>query len=189
MDSHVVIKMLEPFAKCLAVSQDFRLKKEIRQHIFTYLIKQSDAGLAYDEEQEVKALKRKMLARRPERRRKNKKSRREEVVDDEVEDDEAEEADEQEEQEEEAAEDEEIEAGDEDGASDVEGEEHDEDIAEMEEPNLDWGAKDPRAGGVDVVLPQLKPDYNKLADMLFKQASGKEVRSKNRRGMYQLVQW
>lgn len=65
------------------------------------------------------------------------------------------------------------------------------DNGEMEEEggNPDWGAKDPRAGGVDVVLPQLQPSYSDLANMFFQMASEKTVRSKNRKAMYRLVQW
>jgi hypothetical protein len=58
---------------------------------------------------------------------------------------------------------------------------------EMEESNLDWGAKDPRAGGVDAIIPQIKPDYNQIADMLFQMASEKSVRSKNRKAIYDIV--
>ena len=41
--------MIEPFAKCLAKSNDYRLKKDIHQFVFSYLIKQSDEGIEYEE--------------------------------------------------------------------------------------------------------------------------------------------
>ena len=63
------------------------------------------------------------------------------------------------------------------------------DAMEVEEANANWGAKDPRAGGVDVVLVQLKPNYAELADMLFRIASDKAVRPKNRKSLYNLVKW
>lgn len=183
--------MLEPFAKCLAFSQDFRLKKDVRQYVFTYLIKQSDAGIAYDEEDAARSSRLRREANNPTKKRKSvPKSKEEPTMEDKDESSEEEEEEEPAEEVEEEAE-EEIEDEDEDedldNADDVD--EPDEDMAEIEESNPDWGAKDPRAGGVDVVLPQLKLDYNKLADMLFKLGSDKSVRAKNRKAMYHLVQW
>ncbi|KAK4023702.1 hypothetical protein OUZ56_009101 [Daphnia magna] len=69
------------------------------------------------------------------------------------------------------------------GAADGESE----DDMEMEESNFDWGAKDPRAGGVDAIIPQIKPDFNQIADMLFQMASEKSVRAKNRKSIYDIV--
>jgi len=48
LESSVILEMLEPFVKCLTHSNDSRLQKDIKQHVFTYLIKQSDEGLEYE---------------------------------------------------------------------------------------------------------------------------------------------
>ena len=181
--------MLEPFAKCMAVSQDFRLKKEVRQHVFTYLIRQSDPGIAYEEAQEAKA-KQIKRAKRLGTVKGGKKSSAKRIRKT-TEDEDEEEADEPEELEEEEP------AIEEEPVSDDEVDiEPDEDDAMLEmddndddESHPDWGAKDPRAGGVDVVLPQLEPDWKDVADMLLKTAADKKVRSKNRKGVYHLVQW
>lgn len=194
LSSDAVLKMLEPFAKCLAFSQDFRLKKDVRQYVFTYLIKQSDAGIAYDEEDAAHSSRLRREANNPTKKRKSTPKNKEEPPkedndesSDEEEEEPAEEVEEEPAEEDEEEAEEEMEGDDED--IDDADEEPDEDMAEIEESNPDWGAKDPRAGGVDVVLPQLNLDYNKLADMLFKLASDKSVRSKNRKAMYHLVQW
>ena len=55
------------------------------------------------------------------------------------------------------------------------------------ESNFNWGAKDPRAGGVDVILPQLHPDFAKVAEMLLAVSSDKSVRNKNRQPIVRLV--
>jgi hypothetical protein len=77
------------------------------------------------------------------------------------------------------------------GGAETEDEEEEEvpgdDDMEMEESNLDWGAKDPRAGGVDAIIPQIKPNYSQIADMLFEMASEKSVRAKNRKAIYDIV--
>ena len=77
------------------------------------------------------------------------------------------------------------------GGGETEDEEEEEvpgdDDMEMEESNLDWGAKDPRAGGVDAIIPQIKPNYSQIADMLFEMASEKSVRAKNRKAIYDIV--
>merc|ERR1711874_372933 len=46
--------------------------------------------------------------------------------------------------------------------------------------------KDPRAGNVSVTLPQLKADFNQLADYLFKVGSEKGISSKRRTMLYSL---
>lgn len=172
--------MLEPFAKCLATSQDFRLKKDIRQHVFTYLIKQSDEGIEYEEAQEAKSARIRRMKKFGQKPKKKKQSPQDEDS-------------EEEEEEEPVAEEPEEEEDDEEEAVDLEadGDDDEDMMKEMmeDESNPDWGAKDPRAGGVDVVLGQLVPDWNKVADMLLRMASDKKVRSKNRRAMYFLVQW
>ena len=68
----------------------------------------------------------------------------------------------------------------------------DEDYEDIEEDDddvkgiLDDGAKDPRAGKVDVVLPQLQPDFEKLSGALFEAGSGKQVAKLNCERLYRL---
>merc|ERR1712071_52967 len=76
------------------------------------------------------------------------------------------------------------EEADEELVQDDEDEELDMDEAES---NFNWGAKDPRAGGVDVILPQLHPDFAKVAEMLLAVSSDKSVRNKNRQPIVRLV--
>ena len=47
--------------------------------------------------------------------------------------------------------------------------------------------KDPRAGNVSVTLPQLKPDFTKLSDLLFKIGSDQKVSSSKRTLLYDLT--
>ena len=166
--------MLEPFAKCLAHSNDFRLNKDIRQHVFTYLIKQSDEGLDYEASGAENPKKQIRNFNNTGRKRKSNKKVVEEESESEIE----------EEEETQEAEQEPVQPEEEILASDDE-----DDAMEVEEANANWGAKDPRAGGVDVVLVQLKPNYAELADMLFRIASDKAVRPKNRKSLYNLVKW
>jgi hypothetical protein len=181
--------MIEPFAKCLAKSNDYRLKKDIHQFIFTYLIKQSDEALEYEEQGLDKQAIISMSDAKANRKKAMKKAKRNQVVVQEKEEEEVEEEKEEEELEEEKEDnDENVEETNEGGETEDEEEEvlGDDDM-EMEESNLDWGAKDPRAGGVDAIIPQIKPDYNQIADMLFQMASEKSVRSKNRKAIYDIV--
>merc|ERR1711922_36623 len=57
---------------------------------------------------------------------------------------------------------------------------------EEEELILENGAKDPRAGNVSVTLPQLKADFNQLADHLFQVGSAQGISSKRRTMLYGL---
>ena len=170
--------MIEPFAKCLAKSNDYRLKKDIHQFVFTYLIKQSDEALEYEDQGLDKQAIISMSDAKA-NRKKAKKAQRNKVVVQEKEDPV---------EEEKKVNDENVEENNEGGETEDEEEEvvGDDDM-EMEESNLDWGAKDPRAGGVDAIIPQIKPDYNQIADMLFQMASAKSVRSKNRKAIYDIV--
>lgn len=156
MSPSVLLKLLEPFVKCLATSNDFRLRKDVIEHVFIYLIKQSDEGIEYEEGGHEKSS-----------YKGSKKSGKKEAK----------------------PESEKNKADSEDSDEDENGNESDDQNMDTEDNNLEWGAKDPRAGGVDVVLSQLKPDYGKLANMFFQMASEKTVRSKNRKAMYRLVQW
>lgn len=52
---------------------------------------------------------------------------------------------------------------------------------------FDDTAKDPRAGKVDVVLPQLEPDFEKIADDLFKAGSNPSVALPQRDRLYRLT--
>ena len=82
------------------------------------------------------------------------------------------------------------EAGNNDQEDDEEiGEDEEDENMDMDgdENSFNWGAKDPRAGGVDVVLPQLCPDFAKVAEMLLTAASEKSVRNKNRQPIHRLV--
>merc|ERR1712071_336121 len=160
--SPTIIKLLELFAKCLAISNDQRLKKQIFQHVFIYLMKQSDEGQEYENNQEEKT---KYFPKLKVRKSKKKAVEDVEQEAEEVEEKEAEDDDD------------EIGQDDEDDKLDM-----DEDVT-----NFDWGAKDPRAGGVDVVLAQLKPDYGKMALMLLKYSSDKTIRNKNRQPLHRLV--
>ena len=47
---------------------------------------------------------------------------------------------------------------------------------------------DPRAGGVDVTLPQLDVDYAQLAETLMAAGAETSVRQKNRAALYRLAQ-
>jgi len=72
-----------------------------------------------------------------------------------------------------------VEESDEDSNEDEEMEEEEELLAQNE-------VKDPRAGNVSVSLPQLKADFNQLADHLYKVGSAKGVNSKRRTLLYDL---
>merc|ERR1712079_404992 len=69
---------------------------------------------------------------------------------------------------------------------DLEAEENEDEDMEEEELILENGAKDPRAGNVSVTLPQLKTDFNQLADYLFQVGSAKGISSKRRTMLYSL---
>ncbi|XP_057364663.1 ribosomal RNA processing protein 1 homolog [Daphnia carinata] len=171
LSSSTILKMFEPFAKCLATSNDYRLKKDVHQHVFTYLIKQSDQALEYEELGLEKQAIISMSDAKANRRKAKKFKKNHAVIV------------QNEEKEEEINPHSEI---DEDEDAD-DGESENEDDMEMEESNFDWGAKDPRAGGVDAIIPQIQPDYNQIADMLFQMASEKSVRAKNRKSIYDIV--
>lgn len=182
--------MLEPFAKCLATSNDFRLRKEIFEHVFTYLIRQSDEALEYEaegiEKQAIVSMSQSYNNWKKPRKGKSKtndQANPDENEDEESDPEPAEIEDEANEIENEEVDDENEVEGDEEN---VVGDDGDDDM-EIEESNFDWGAKDPRAGGVDAVIPQMKPNYSHLADFLFKIASDKSVRSKNRKALHDLV--
>ena len=67
--------------------------------------------------------------------------------------------------------------------ADLEVEENEDEDME-EELILENGAKDPRAGNVSVTLPQLKADFNQLADYLFQVGSAQGISSKRRTMLY-----
>ena len=68
--------------------------------------------------------------------------------------------------------------------ADLEAEENEDEDMEEEELILENGAKDPRAGNVSVTLPQLKADFNQLADHLFQIGSAQGISSKRRTMLY-----
>jgi hypothetical protein len=76
----------------------------------------------------------------------------------------------------------------------MEDEEHEDgDDKDLSEMVMDGPSKpkkmplDPRAGAVDVVLPQLDVDYQDLIKCLTKAGGRKDVRGKNRKLLYQLA--
>lgn len=75
-----------------------------------------------------------------------------------------------------------LENGDHEEEGEEEEEDDDEDIIASDE-----GVKDPRAGSVSVNLPQLKPDFSKVANLLFKVGSEKNISSKRRTLLYDLT--
>jgi len=74
----------------------------------------------------------------------------------------------------------------EESEDDLEAEENEDEDMEEEELILENGAKDPRAGNVSVTLPQLKADFNQLADHLFQIGSAQGISSKRRTMLYSL---
>jgi hypothetical protein len=64
-----------------------------------------------------------------------------------------------------------------------EGNDSDIELDESEEDE-DLNEKDPRAGGVSVVLPQIQPDFAQLANDLFEAGSGKDVEVQKRARLY-----
>merc|ERR1712168_904142 len=74
----------------------------------------------------------------------------------------------------------------EESEDDLEAEENEDEDMEEEELILENGAKDPRAGNVSVTLPQLKADFNQLADYLFQIGSAQGISSKRRTMLYSL---
>lgn len=168
--------MLEPFAKCLATSTDGRVKKEVFEHVFRYLMRQSDEALEYEAKGIEREARLSMRDVKPKRKKGRKSTQTTESVSEE------EEKENQDENVEEGT----REEGSDDDVDDA-GSDGDEDM-EMEESNFVWGAKDPRAGGVDAFIPQMRPNYGELADLLFKMGSEKSVRPQNRKGLFDLVQ-
>lgn len=62
--------------------------------------------------------------------------------------------------------------------------ENDEDVNQDE---MKEGPLDPRAGAVDVILPQLQIDYKALAEKLSEVGGGKLVKKRNRGLLYTLA--
>merc|ERR1719309_1520628 len=67
-----------------------------------------------------------------------------------------------------------------------EGEDNDEEEEEGGSNEEEVSAADPRAGGVDVTLPQLKVDYQGLAEQLFSVGSSSGVKKSSREILYKL---
>lgn len=63
-------------------------------------------------------------------------------------------------------------------------EDNDSDLKSDESDEEDHDEKDPRAGGVSVVLPQIRPDFTQLAEDLFEAGSGKDVQIQKRARLY-----
>jgi len=64
----------------------------------------------------------------------------------------------------------------------------DEDLNHDEINDTTLSALDPRAGKVDVVLPQLEVDYEALANKLYEASTGKQVKKRNRGLLCSLAQ-
>ncbi|XP_068207761.1 ribosomal RNA processing protein 1 homolog A-like [Palaemon carinicauda] len=77
-------------------------------------------------------------------------------------------------------------AVDEDEVITADGEDDDDDV-EMEERTLEDAVLDPRAGSVSVFIPQLKPDFELIANALQNVGSLKNVSKTNRQLLYKLV--
>ena len=131
MPDHLIRQCLQPFINQLRDGNEERLKSHIEERIFHHLMRQSDVGIAHEQEDEY--------------------------LEDEMLEEEEEQA-------------EEIEEGSDD------------------EEDMDFNApKDPRAGRVDVTIPQLMVDYEKLAEQLFQAGNDQKVWKKNRRKLYNLT--
>lgn len=72
----------------------------------------------------------------------------------------------------------------------VDGSEDDEELSEILNENLDISsaAQDPRAGHVDVVLPQIQFDASSISDMLDGLIFGPKTSVKSRKQLRYLVQ-
>merc|ERR1712059_229467 len=92
--------------------------------------------------------------------------------------------------------------GEEDGLEEVEGEEEDDGdddvVKNEEEPHVNGNGdldeegeevvEDPRAGKVDVVIPQISVNYSKMSEEFFAAGSREGVRKSNRDELYRLSQ-
>ncbi|XP_046384277.1 ribosomal RNA processing protein 1 homolog A-like isoform X1 [Ischnura elegans] len=158
-ESDVVIQMLRPFVQLLLKNDDSRVADTITETVFNYLMRQSDVGLDYEE------LRRKGWHQ-------------------------TEEGEEEEEEEEDDEEDEDAEEED-NGAEEGEdgAEQKDEGGSEEEEEGGEevLAVKDPRAGGVSVVLPQLDVDFADLSSMLKEEAKEPSIRPKLKRRVEELA--
>ena len=158
LKSEVILALVEPFANELVQQNgDERLSRHIVERIFQHLMRQSDVGIASEE-----------------------------VLDGDDDD--------EEENDEEASGNnlknfnflifntEPFFLGDDNGTKETDdGSESDEEML------VEESLKDPRAGNVSVTLPQLKPDFTKLSDLLFKIGSDQKVGASKRTLLYDLT--
>merc|ERR1719341_2495094 len=144
LDNDVIVALLQPFLKVLAISTLETLTKKISNDIIRYLMKQSDLGIEAEEGEEEMEIE-------EDQQDENKELLAESLKDD---------------------------------------NENQEDIGTLLPNGLtiaSTGPLDPRAGGVDVCLPLLKPKWEALADALQALGSIEGVKQKNRDNLYKLV--
>merc|ERR1739838_181874 len=157
LENDVIIALLQPFFKVLAISTLETLIKKVSDDVIRYLMRQSDLGIEAEEGEEMES--------------------------------------EEEEDDKEGAEEMETEEGEQDDSNELLTEENAESENLEEDGTLlengltiaSTGPLDPRAGGVDVCLPQLKLNWGALADALQALGSIGGVKQKNRENLYKLV--
>jgi hypothetical protein len=137
-----VMVWIDPFIRVLKEGKEQRMRDQVEERIFRHLMRQTDEGIAYEEEDDFE-------------------------TDDEEE-------------------------GDEDGKeSDGEMEEEDEMQRDSDEEgdalNDNDDVKDPRAGNVDITIPQLQIDVSTIAERLFEAGSSKDLRAPQRKALYRLT--
>ncbi|XP_076061013.1 uncharacterized protein LOC143036912 isoform X2 [Oratosquilla oratoria] len=135
LDSKVILALLQPFIKVLAMTNLKPYRERVKERIFRHLMRQSDLGIQHQEG----------------------------LVENEF-------------------------MVDVDEENGVEGHEEMEQQNEEGTPMEDDGVLDPRAGEVDVFLPQLKPDFSAIASALLAAGSVKGVANDNRNDIYRLAQ-
>uniref|UniRef100_A0A2P2I453 Ribosomal RNA processing protein 1 homolog A-like n=1 Tax=Hirondellea gigas TaxID=1518452 RepID=A0A2P2I453_9CRUS len=181
-DEHLTRKIiyvfLRPFIKVMAVCKQQNYLNDVRSNIFEHLLRQSDLGIdnrsdLLDNEFFVDEKRKKItIGYKPlDDGEDLDNALGDEDLDDEDEWESADDDDEEEELEDESEDNEENDQDDDDADSE-----------EDEEVHLD-----PRAGKVDVVLPQLEVDYGEIGNALYTIMSTSGIRSKNRSKIRQLV--
>lgn len=148
LDNKVILAVIKPFLKVLAVSKLEIYRTTVAEEIIRHLMRQTDIGVEAEENMDI--------TMKSEKKRGNKMLKKA--------------------------------VGDDDAGVDViaEGDDNDDDV-EMEERTLEDVVLDPRAGSVDVFIPQLKPDFEFIANALQDVGSLKNVSKVNRHLLYKLV--
>lgn len=143
LPQEVLETFLEPYYQLLSTNREPRLKEHVIQRIFNHLIRQSDAGIAWEIRKELE-------------------SKQDAGMEMEEEDSE------------------------EEGEDTVEAEEE---MEEQDDNESASKAEDPRAGKVDVELPQLPVNYAQLSRKLFELGSTSGVSKSNRDSIYMLSKY